>query len=63
MIPLPEFKKILGQKAEGKTDQEIEVIRDTLDKFADAIFDKWLLKRNADINNNDCNGSLPMIKF
>jgi hypothetical protein len=46
MIPLHEFKKLLGTAALGLSDAEIERLRDMEDRLADIIFDAWLRKRN-----------------
>ena len=46
MIPVPEFKKLLGAAAEGLSDAEIERIRDMEDRLADIVFDAWLRERN-----------------
>ena len=46
MIPIPEFKKLLGPVAAGLSDVEIERLRDLEDRLADIVFDAWLRKRN-----------------
>lgn len=47
MLTFEEFKKSLGDEAEGVTDAEIEELRIFGYKFADAVFEQWLRKRNA----------------
>jgi hypothetical protein len=47
MIPLHEFKKLLGNTASTLSDAEIERLRDMEDRLADIIFDAWLRKRNS----------------
>ena len=46
MIPLPEFKKLLGTTATDLPAADIERLRDLEDRLADIIFDAWLRKRN-----------------
>ena len=41
MISLPKFKEILGEEAQGLSDEEIEQIRDAQYQFAKLAFDKW----------------------
>lgn len=47
MIDLSAFRTLLGPAAENLTDEEIERIREVEYGMADAIFDRWLRKRNA----------------
>ncbi len=47
MIALSDFKKLLGTAALDLTDAEIENIRAEQYQFADAVFERWLRKRNA----------------
>jgi hypothetical protein len=47
MIPINEFKKLLGTAASGLSDAEIEHIRNLEVRLADIIFDVWLRKRNS----------------
>lgn len=47
MLTFEEFKKSLGDEANGYTDEQIEHIRDIGYKFADAVFEQWLRKRNT----------------
>jgi len=54
MISLPTFKKILGEEAQGLTDQQIEQIRDTQYQFARLAFYKWAKEKNF-INKFDVN--------
>jgi hypothetical protein len=46
MIPLPEFKKLLGPAASGLSDDEVMAIRDLEERLADFVFDLWLMERN-----------------
>lgn len=46
MIPIHEFKKLLGAAATDLSDVEIERLRDLEDRLADILFDAWLRKRN-----------------
>ena len=46
MIPLHEFKKLLGAAAADLSDAEMERLRDLEDRLADILFDAWLRKRN-----------------
>lgn len=46
-LEFDEFKKSLGDEADGVTDAEIEELRIIGYKFADAVFEQWLRKRNA----------------
>lgn len=48
-LEFDEFKKSLGDEAEGVTDAQIEELRTFGYKFADAVFEQWLRKRNARI--------------
>ncbi len=41
MISLPKFKELLGNEAQGLTDEEIERIRDAQYQFARLAFEKW----------------------
>jgi hypothetical protein len=47
MIPLHEFKKLLGSAASALSDAKIERLRDIEDRLADIVFDAWLRKRNS----------------
>ncbi len=46
MIPLPDFKRILGPMANNLSDGQIEAVRDAQDRLADIFFDSWLRERN-----------------
>lgn len=46
-LDFEEFKKSLGEEAEGVTDAQIEELRTIGYKFADAVFEQWLRKRNG----------------
>jgi len=46
MIPISEFKKLLGAVAADLSAAEIEHLRDLEDRLADILFDVWLRKRN-----------------
>jgi hypothetical protein len=46
MIPISEFKKLLGPAAADLSAAEIEHLRDLEDRLADILFDVWLRKRN-----------------
>ncbi len=46
MMSIEEFKKTLPHP-ENHTAEEIEKLRNHLDKFADIMFDMWLRKRNS----------------
>ena len=48
MIPLDDFKKALGPRANTLSDKEIEEMRQLGDQLADIVFDTWLRKRNKD---------------
>lgn len=47
MVGLATTRKLLGSKAAHFTDKEVERIRQTADGLADAMFENWLRKRNA----------------
>jgi hypothetical protein len=47
VIPLPEFKKLLGSVAENLSDKEILHIREMEDRLADIVFEMWLKDRNG----------------
>ena len=49
MVSFFEFKKALGSIAKNLTDEQIDSARITLDHIADAVFDRWLKKRNTSI--------------
>jgi hypothetical protein len=46
VIPLPEFKKLLGPALAGLSDGEVERIREMEDRLADIVFELWLEHRN-----------------
>ncbi len=46
MISLPKFKELLGDEAQGLTDEEIERIRDAQYQFARLAFEKWAGDKN-----------------
>ena len=47
VIPLPEFKKLLGTAADRLSDGEIEHIRNLQDRLAEVVFEMWLEYRNG----------------
>ena len=47
MLTFEEFKKSLGDEADGVTDEQIEELRVIGYQFADAVFEQWLRKRNS----------------
>lgn len=49
MIGLSEFRKLLGPTAEGFSDAKVERIREVEYGIADAMFERWLRKRNAQV--------------
>lgn len=49
MIDLDTFRELLGSTAEHFSDEEVERIREVEYGLADAIFDRWLRKRNAQV--------------
>lgn len=46
MISLLKYKELLGEEAQGLTDQEIESLRDAQYQFARLAFQEWLIKKN-----------------
>jgi hypothetical protein len=48
-IPLPEFRKLLGEAAIDLSDAELEKLREWEERFADIFFDWWLRKRNREV--------------
>lgn len=49
MISLPEFKTSLGQSAQTMTEEQIEQLRVAQDLIAEALFEIWLKKKNANL--------------
>ena len=49
MIPLTDFRKLLGQYGRGLTDAEVKQIYDAQRRLADIMFDHWLSKRNKSL--------------
>jgi hypothetical protein len=47
VIPLPEFKKLLGPAGENLSDEEILRIRELQYRLAGIIFELWLSRRQA----------------
>lgn len=45
-LTFADFKKSLGDSSNKYSDDEIEVLRITLDKIADHFFSNWLNKKN-----------------
>lgn len=45
MIPLAEFKHLLGPGGEHLSDAQLTAIRDTEDRLAGILFDLWLRER------------------
>ena len=58
MIPLPDFKRILGSTANNLSDKQIEAIRDAQDRLADIFFDSWLRERNMTKLQSSYNGTV-----
>ncbi len=52
MIPITDFRKLLGNAAGNLTDAEVEEIRAHQYRLADAVFDLWLHERNAKKNTS-----------
>ena len=52
MYSFEEFKELLGPLGEKLTDEEIKHIMDMEYQIADAVFEKWLRKRNASVYND-----------
>jgi cytochrome c oxidase assembly factor CtaG len=50
MIDLLKFRQLLGEAGKLMTDEEVERVRAIEYGFADAIFEIWLRKRNAQVN-------------
>lgn len=48
MIPIDEVKRLLGPLAEGRSDAEIEKMREDLYSWADIIIEYWLRTKNAE---------------
>ena len=46
MISLSKFKELMGDEAQGLTDEEIEAIRNAQYQFAKLAFDKWARERD-----------------
>ena len=46
MIPLPDFKNLLGKYAESLNEEQIKQLQNMEYQIADAIFDQWLKKHN-----------------
>jgi len=46
MIPLADYKKLLGIWGKDLTDDEVQKIYNMQCQLADVIFDKWLVKHN-----------------
>ena len=47
VIPLSEFKKLLGPAGENLSDEEILRIREVEDRLADIVFEMWLKHRRS----------------
>ncbi len=45
MISLPKFKELLGEEAQGLSDEEVERIRDAQYQFARLAFEKWAMEK------------------
>lgn len=52
MIPLLEFKKLLGEYAKNLTDQEIEEIRHEQYKIAEMAFKAWTQRKGLNSLRN-----------
>ena len=50
MLSLSEYKKILGENAQGMTDEEIEELRDAHRNLAEIVFEHW--QKNRKNNSN-----------
>lgn len=50
MLSLSEYKKILGEDAQGMTDKEIEELRDAQRNLAEIVFEHWQKNRKNDSN-------------
>ena len=48
---LSKFRRSLGVKGVGLSDDEIMKIYEFQDRLADIVFDNWLRKRNNIVNN------------
>ena len=46
MIPLQEYKDVLGPLADTLTEEEILKVRDNQDKMAEIFFNMWIKERN-----------------
>ena len=46
MIDLVEFRQLLGPAGRDLSDEEVERIREVEYGLADAIFERWLRRRN-----------------
>jgi hypothetical protein len=47
MMSLDDFRKALGQRGKSMTNEDLDTLRIAAYRFADAVFDRWLRKRNA----------------
>lgn len=52
MIDLIKFRQLLGPIAHDLSDEEVERIRETEYGLVDAIFERWLRKRNVAPSEN-----------
>ncbi len=52
LIDFEAFKKSLGKKSASLSEEEIDKRRMQADRFAEAIFDKWLRKKNGSSLDN-----------
>jgi hypothetical protein len=47
MLPMQEFKRLLGTLANGRSDEEIREMQIRMDRLGNIIFDSWLRHRNT----------------
>ena len=48
MIPLVEFKKLLGNEAQNLSDEQIEIIRGEQYSLAQIIFEQWQKQKDLE---------------
>ncbi|MDD2495081.1 MAG: hypothetical protein PHE29_07815 [Tissierellia bacterium] len=52
MISLEKFKDLLGEEAQGLTDEEIEEIREAQYKFVQLAFDEWVREKGIKLDRD-----------